>query len=336
LNEQWSVGGRIKYLMGAANVSTRKSNLSITPGYDDDKTVDGSDPMIGYWDVAADFEINTSAPLEVTYDEDGIPDSISVPEGFGEDDPVGDFVLNNDRGMAFDFGGVYRLNDQITVSASLIDFGWIKWKTSPTTLSATGNYRFEGIDVSDQIVTEDDEENTEQEQDIGEQLQDSLLASLTIADNSDPYTTWLNPKLYIGGTYYLNKNFNFGLLTRTEIFDGKLHPSLTLSATANFFHGWTTRVSYSMMNYSYNNLGLGLGMNLGPFQFYVIADKIPIHYASVVENQDLPDGSIRVEDTFIRIPYKTQVMNVRLGFNLVFGCAQKVELPSIIYNKKLF
>jgi hypothetical protein len=111
---------------------------------------------------------------------------------------------------------------------------------------------------------------------------------------------------------------NLGALSRTEIFNGKIQSSLTLSANARFFRNLSTSLSYSALNNSYNNIGFGLAAKFGPLQFYTITDNIM--------------AAIK--------PNSAQIANIRFGFNLLFGCKDKTKKKDLcsweeqIRNKK--
>jgi hypothetical protein len=66
----------------------------------------------------------------------------------------------------------------------------------------------------------------------------------------------------------------------------------------------TLGASYTIINRSFNNLGIALNLNPGPVQFYVITDNIL--------------GTFR--------PQHTRHLQVRFGINLIFGSDKSTEL----------
>jgi hypothetical protein len=64
------------------------------------------------------------------------------------------------------------------------------------------------------------------------------------------------------------------------------------------------------MNREYKNIGLGLAMNLGPFQMYVITDNIYTAF----------------------MPKNSKSAGIMAGFNLNFGC-NKRDNYSMLNNK---
>jgi len=191
--------------------------------------------------------------------------------------------------------------------------GFIKWKDDVYSFTQDGKFEFQGVDISDGILSEDFDSTMDAE---FENLGDSIVDIFELKSSDDPYTTWLPTKIYIGGTYHIHPRVSVGLLSRSEIYDGKIRQSFTLSANtllANFF---SLSVSYSIMNYAYNNLGIGMAIRGGPIQLYFVTDRIPLSY-SMIEISDNGDTQ--------KIPmfFDQRTLNFRFGLNLTFGCREK-------------
>src|SRR5690606_8715698 len=104
INEKLRVGGRLKFLSGYANFTTRKSKLGLTTDEETfDLTIDGK------------FKFQSSGV-------GGFVDKDSTNDEFDFKTP---FNFKN-FGIALDLGGTYQLTDKIGVSASLLDFGFIR------------------------------------------------------------------------------------------------------------------------------------------------------------------------------------------------------------------
>ena len=286
VNNNLTLGGRIRYLMGNTAVNTYRSNLQINTDQNTrDMTFEGN------------YEIRSSLPLVFEYDSEGNVENADLPEDI---DYVDEFLLNGDRGFALDLGATYKLNDRINFFASLTDLGYIKWHDG-VVLKADANFEFKGIDFTDYIV--DSEQNTDN---LGEELIDSIMNSAEVTTDELYFTTRLSPYFTLGGTFDVTKKINVGGILRTQFFDGRVHPQLTLSANMLPVRWFSLSLSYSMMNYSYNNIGLGFAIKLGPLQLYIINDNL----------------------TAALNPLQARGVNMHLGMNLLFGCRQKVDLPS--------
>jgi hypothetical protein len=272
-----SIGFKAKYLNGLASLRSEDFNLELY-------TSESGDSM----SLSTDIELQATAPVTITTDSMGYVDEIN-----DRDISVSDAFAN--PGFAFDIGAVYQPMDELTLSASLVDLGFISYGNFTHNYRIEGQYGFTGIDVSSQFDDSDTESN------MGEELIDSLKESINMTYSEDAFFAPLGPKIYIGGRYHLTEKVDFGLLSRTRFFNGNVQQSFTLSANTRPIRGISLSASYSIMNGAYNNLGLGLALRLGPFQLYTMSDMFSAGMW----------------------PQKTQSFNMRFGLNFVIGCNKK-------------
>jgi len=173
--------------------------------------------------------------------------------------------------------------------------GFIDWKYNVYNFSMNGELDFEGLDISSVIINGDD--------DIFENFLDSIADIFTISESRSPYRRFLNTRMYIGAEYPIIPELRLGALSRTIFINNRIEKAITLSANADLGNWFSTSLSYSMMNNSFNNLGLGLAIRGGPFQFYIISDNF-----NAVFN-----------------PNTIRSINLWFGMNLVFGSAKKYQ-----------
>ena len=148
INDQWTVGAKMKFLVGLAKATVKIDRLDIEATPDAWKiTPSGAQAYLsgkglivptrgetGNYDDS-DYELdangNRTDKLKpgseqlISYDDVDFDDKNIGPTGFG---------------MAFDFGATYRLNDEWTFSAAVLDLGFIRWKN---TVKASMNNSFE-------------------------------------------------------------------------------------------------------------------------------------------------------------------------------------------------
>ena len=283
-------GVTLKYLRGSASITSPRTDLYLlTEG----------DPI--ELEAQTDYKIRTSFPMDVSYDPQGYVSSVDISNSFNN--IVRDFILANNHGAGIDLGVIYRYDDRLTLAASLIDLGFIRWKSNINRFETSGSIRFSGFDLRQYASQQGNS-------DFLEVLIDTIADSFQFETSQRPYFTSLTPKLYAGAMYQLNEKLNVSALTRTEFFDRRPHFALTLAANyslSSFFHG---TISYSIMNNRYDQLGFGIAVGNRPVQFYLVSDHIPIYYT-----RDSSSGMIW--------PYSAQTMNFRLGMNLVFGCGER-------------
>lgn len=291
INTKLTVGGHLKLLFGKANVNVKKSDLTFKTAETDFA-----------YTIAGDMQVNMSQPFtafkNVYYDN--VNDSL-VFDTESLDFDGAKYMLNNKNfGLGLDFGATYELNDEITLHGSIIDFGFIKWKDNVTNLAAEGKFTYDGLwDYVDYMNPALDTDSITDAQISN--FTDSLARSFKIQHTSDSYTTFLTTKLYIGGTYKVNDKLNFGVLSRSELYGKKLRSALTVSVNTRLTKWFAASTSYSIMNNSFANVGLGLVLKGGPFQFYWITDNVLAPF----------------------LPETVRNANFRMGINWIFGCKKK-------------
>ena len=252
------------------------------------------------WVVRVDGSVSTSAPLEVTEaEEDGdFPESIDGKEM--EDDDWSDYLSSfKNSGLAFDFGAVYEFSDRLTLSAALVNLGYIKWKEDLNTLSFSGSYSFTGLDVDGS-----DEDLDQAFEDLG----DSLKTIIDYQTGHNKFSTGLTPEFYIGAQYQVSPAFTLGVLSRSMFQKYNFRQDFNFSANIQPYSFLAFNLNYSLRPGGGNGLGTGFSMLLGPLQLYMLADYIPTRYSTVYMD----------EEEFTMFPNARNV-SVKMGLNLIFG-----------------
>jgi len=265
------VGARFKYLYGIANVDSKKTDIRLT-----------TDPNTYALAAKADIRINTSGSLDTLVKQNG-------------------FISGNDNaGLGIDLGMNYELNKRLSINASVIDLGYINWTTNVTNyIIDDGQYSFNGIEI-DAFSPQDDTSGTS----AFNRLADSLEEAFNVRETNESYTTPLVGRIHIGANYKMNEKLVLGALLQSEFCKGSVRPSLTASANYKISKLVGLAASYSMINRSFNNLGIGININPGPVQVYVVSDNIL--------------GGFR--------PQHTRHAQVRAGINFIFGSERAKEI----------
>jgi len=301
ITKKLRIGGRLKLIQGAMSASLIADELEIQINEDYSHTLN------------TNVMLKLNGPFDVTLDEDGFIDDIIFRDEvkFNE---VGPSFKN--FGMGIDLGAEYSLLDNLHLSASIIDLGFISWGSESYTFSATNDFTFDGFDITEVIEDDDDFDM------VVEEFGDSLLNTFDFVESEDGYATGLPTKIYIGGRYEPLPFLSLGLLSRTTIGMG-LRESLTLSATLLAGDVLSTTLSYTMTNKSYNNFGFGLAVRGGPVQFYTIIDQIPANWIEFTGDSG--------NDRFV-IPQRMDYLNLRFGINMLFGRVQKkkADVPMLL------
>ncbi len=270
--------------------------------------------------IYADFTANFSGPFDVFTDNDGNLDSINFDDDFFKS--FSSFAGMKNKGLGIDIGATYKLlNDKVTVSAALTYIGYLKWNHNVTNLTTKGNFVFDGLDMSDVVGGDEDIA------DVGDRLLDSLKNAFVLTKTNGSFTSWMAPGLTLGGSYNLNKNISFGVLSYTRFIGKQVRESLTLSGNLNLSNAFSMSLGYSLQNHRADNLGAGIAFRAGFFQFYLISDRIPVTWNRLKLD----------ESSSIVVPANWNTFNLRLGMNLTFGnkVSKKDDKP-MIQNEQTF
>ena len=290
-----NVGIRGKALLGLADVGAEFDQLSANIGTDG---VVGT--LRGKW--------RGSIPsLENKYiTPDGkleYPDNIN-PDALG-------YILSTLRsfGAAIDLGvEVKLLNDQLRISAAVVDLGFIKW-SSKTHIggSIEGDFEYQGVDFETGEVMADGNLNT-----------DNLIG----LPSYNGYTKRLNCSVNVGVEYnILDNHIAFGLLSHNEF--GNLFTYSELTASVNFrATNWlSATVSHTFLNG--NKPGIfGAALNIHPagVNLYIGVDFIDVNLVKytrdIPEEMELP---FPMNINPVYIPRYAKSLNVYFGFAFNFG-----------------
>ena len=308
INSKLRVGIRPRLFTGI--MSTRFDNNSLGIRVNSDYT----------HSIDADVTANFAGPFNVYASKKNEVDSLIFNGDYFDNAKA--FTNFENLGMGIDLGATYQLlNNKVTVSAALTDLGFIRWKRNVSNLSFKGNYLFDGLDFTD-IISGDKEFS-----DIGDQILDTLKQKFNLTKTNDPYSTWLAPGLTLGGSYNLNKNVSFGLLSYTKFIGKQVKQSMTMSANLNVSNLVSLSFAYSLQNHRADNLGAGIAFRAGIMQFYLLSDRLPVTW-----------NRLKIDDSSnIVIPSNWNTLNLRLGMNLCFGnkVKKKNDKP-IIQNEQTF
>lgn len=276
-----NIGGSVKLLFGGFNFSTQKSDMRLYTAPD---AFDLS--------LSADAEFASSLPVHVTADAENYIDSISFDDFFRQ--PLDNFLFTKNFGIALDFGAQYRINSQLLISANIIDVGFMRWKQNTYQYKSKHSYTIEGIDFSpgNEIIDFDEFIDS-----VFNDIEDNLEKFVfQVSDNA--YTTTLPIKIYLNGNYQLSPKTSCSLLLRGELFKKKLLPSFTVAFNTQPTRWLSLSLTYSSINYTFDNFGAGIAFTGRNFQLFAIADNIPA----------------------IINPKNYHGTGVRFGMNMLFGC----------------
>lgn len=242
-----TAGTRLKYLNGAFNILTAKSEFEL---YTDD---DPNFPIT----AASDIEIYTSSTISSF---DNLIDQVTDYKWFD---------LSENHGYGFDLGVEYNVTPKVKISVSAIDFGWITWKENTKYFKSANpdeEYTFKGFDINDFV-------NNGSFADTVDVL-DTIIDHFKLLTTEASYTSHLSPKIYLGGIWRFTQRNDAGWLVRTDITEEKMQFSFTVNYTHRFGRVLSLNANYSWVNNNFYNFGVGMVAKLGPVQLYALNDMV--------------------------------------------------------------
>jgi len=191
------IGIRPKLITGIGNISSRDNNITL-------------DASTQIYELNSQMELQICAPGFIfPLDEEGNFDlseeilfdsTLSTPADYRK-------LLMTNKGFGVDIGVHVKPIEGLTLSASLIDLGYIKWKEYIHTLTLEGSLEFDGVELQLNSDTSNFAEN----------LLDSITNSFDFrTSTNEPFKTNLEPKLFIGGSYAVLPKLDLGLLSRFD------------------------------------------------------------------------------------------------------------------------
>ena len=279
LTKKLTIGAAAKILFGMSTVHSNGLHFRAT-----------STALGNYLDVTASGRVRLSVPVDFDYTSRGeIKKVYSLPNYTARD-----YMINfSNPGFAMDLGLSYHLNKKTEISASIIDLGMIGWRSNVAQFIEQGHFLYRGLSLNDPAKTPPVITVLNP---LINQLSDSISAAFRPDTSVTHFATLLPVKIYFGLDYQLNDIWNLSGLTRIRIINNTIHTSLTASANTLLWNRLTLSASYSLMESTFDNLGLGAGIKAGPFQLYAATDNIVSPF----------------------YPAKARNMNLRVGINFIF------------------
>lgn len=224
-----TLGAKVKMLLGVANVNMDMQELSIKENLTDADIISHgtlSTSMAGVGVKTQTGDDGREYVEKVDFDKAGVA-------GYG---------------MGIDFGATYQLMDNLSLSASLIDLGFISWSKNSTT-TATANQK-RTIEYKGYGTASD-----------GDLLDLDYMGYAVDAPKSK--TTSLASTLVLGGEYsFFEKMLGVGVLSTTRFCEPETISELTFSANYRPKSWFNIAFSYSTMQNDRKTFGLGL--KVGP------------------------------------------------------------------------
>ena len=277
INKQWRVGGKLKFLIGAAYADFTADNVTL------DMTEDA-------WRIQSNAQMKASLLKSDVIHEDPSKNSADGRPRVKELDNFG-FSLPG-FGMALDLGVTYKPNENLTLSAAITDLGFISWKNTHHA-SSQGDYTFDGFN---NIYIGSDKDQTEDIDDQFDQIGDDLEEMFSVYDDGTKTATQaLAATLNVGAEYKLPAydKLKFGFLYTSRIHGKYSWHQGMLNVGVRPVKWFECNVNGAVTSTGVTAGGM-LSLKAPHFNFYIAADR----FFSKMGKQGVPLNSSNGNITF--------------------------------------
>ncbi len=271
INDQLNVGITGKYHVGIAAVQSNRSGLAITP-------------------LIQDNTVQLRGRLNYDFSTSGWENTENIT--------LNNFVRGTgNQSFSVDIGANYKLRNRFVFSGSIIDLaGNINWKKGINT------YAEDGLEQRIELINADSAFNSETLRELPSRfisLVDSVVENSNPLLSSRAFETSSPTYLNLSAGYMVSPRMQVALFSHSSFTKLDNQTNLKIVIDSHVKRFLNVVLSYSVIDEYATplNLGLGLAINGGPFQFYATTDNVfmPLYY------DDL------------------DFYNLRVGFNLTVG-----------------
>lgn len=203
--------------------------------------------------------------------------------------------FGGDLGLGVDLGFTHNLSNRLVLTASLLDLGFLVHATDVRTFTVQGRGEIEGVEaIFPEALSDPDRE-------FWQQLVDELEGLVPYEENGRTYLSFRPTQLYASVRYNFGQQNPGGdgsdcncdprsgksgpapLPDYRSSVGGQLHmvnrprgPQAALTAfyQRRFWNALALKATYTADKFSLANLGLGMSLQAGPVEFYLLADNL--------------------------------------------------------------
>ncbi|MCM4170414.1 hypothetical protein DHD32_02890 [Arenibacter sp. TNZ] len=271
-----TIGARAKVYSSVFNFSSTKNKGYFV-------TNQGQNNILSHT-IDADLELRSSGLNEI---EDALDNDSSLLPGI----ITSRMFFGGDLGFGIDLGFTYKLNKQTVITGSLLDLGFVYSSTDVKNYTIKGNATVEGIEV----ILPDAFSNSND--DFWQDLVDEVDALVPHGTNNNSYISFRPTKLYgsirhnwgkpmkqnidCDCNYMVSKRRDYtkyanGIGGQLYVINRPRGPQAALTAfyLRRFGRALALKTTYTVDKFSWSNIGLGLNLQAGPVNIYVMADNL--------------------------------------------------------------
>ena len=293
INSRLTVGARVKALLGIGNMELKLNRVAMSANLPSDQQINQWSSE-SYWNSMTPSQAaqaaqelkdkfnNYHANLTVGAELKSSFKGLELQEEEGKD-YVTDFDFDSGKlgiagyGFGIDLGASYKILDNLTVSASVLDLGFISWSKSSTKIASANP---DPIDIKGSTYANMvDPNNPNTVMNAVNQLQNDAqgymdrvtngdvldydMLQLEVGDAKESRKSRLASTLVLGAEYgFFNNKLAVGVLSTTRFVQPDALTELTFSANYRPKSWFNVALSYSVIQSAGKSFGLGL--KLGP------------------------------------------------------------------------
>ncbi len=264
VNDKFVYGGRAKIYSSGANATSTKNSGYIYTGEN------AGEPNVYNQIISSNLELKTSGISKFTKDE---------YDGNVARDIANNTFLNGSLGLGVDLGITYYIKDNLQLTASIIDLGFIRQSKDIETLTYKGTYQYNGVNPD--FMGNDDPE------DVFDEFEKAIPRDTLY----NKYTTWRPTKFYSSIQYsfgearpddecncrgQVNKYYKNAVGAQLFAMTTPREPIVALTAfyRRNIFRKLDVKATYTFDTFSNKNIGLGIAGTIGKVNLYALVNNI--------------------------------------------------------------
>ncbi len=293
INNRLTVGGKVKVLLGIGNMNLKINNVMMNAKLPSDARINQlQDPnylsgldAAGITKLQAEIEsyhanLNVDAHLESSFK------GLELVQEDGQD-YISDFDFDSGKlgiagyGFGIDLGASYKIMDNLTVSASVLDLGFISWtkgatkiaSANPESINMKGTSYVDGIDpnnipnsviaIQNNITQLQADADGYMNRVNGGDVLDYEMLQLQTEEAHKSRKSSLASTVVVGAEYgFFENKLGVGVLSTTRFVQPKTLTEITFSANYRPKSWLNVALSYSAIQSAGKSFGLGL--KLGP------------------------------------------------------------------------
>lgn len=257
INDQWTVGAKLKFLFGGAYADFSADQLDVTMNGDQ-------------WRIVGDARLK-AAVLSSEFDYED--PSKNAPDGRRRVKGIDDVSFGLPGfGMGVDLGATFKVTKDLTLSTAINDLGFINW-SKVKNASSRGDYTFDGFE---DIYAGSNNTGGNKLGDQFETLGDDLEEMFSVYDDGEGSSSQaLAATINIGAEYTLPayRNLRFGFLYTSRLHGLYSYHQGLLSATIRPVKCLEASVNTAVSSTGCT-FGAALSLRAKHYNFFIGSDRI--------------------------------------------------------------